>query len=77
MSDNYVIYSMVIGKKTLFDLTRRFKECHFAISFESHNLLSLPQVRGFNKHSFTNTRIIGLIYNAANLIKSYQALSNN
>ena len=68
---------MVIGKKTLFDLTRRFKQCHFAILFESCTLLRLPRVRGFNKRSFTNTRIIGLIYEAAHLTECNETLGNN
>ena len=68
---------MVIGKKTLFDLTRGFKQCHFVISFESGTLLRLPRIRGLNKRSFTNTRIIGLIYEAAHLTESNQSLINN
>ena len=74
---NYLIYSMVIGKKTLFDLTRRFKQCHFVISFESRTLLRLPRIRGFNKRSFTYIRIIDLIYEAAHLTDRNQTLSNN
>ena len=68
---------MVIGKKGLFDLTRRFKQCHFVVSSESCTLLRLPRIRGFNKRSFTNTRIIDLIYEAAHLTESNQTLSNN
>ena len=68
---------MVIGKKTLFDLTRRFRQCHFVISFESRTLLRLPRIQGFDKRSFTNTRIIDLIYEAAHLTESNQTLSNN
>ena len=78
MSKNYVTYSMVISKKTLFDLTRRLKQCHFVISFESRTLLRLlPRIRGFNKRSFTNTRIIGLIYDATHVTESNETLSNN
>ena len=77
LSKNDVIYSIVIGKKFLFDLKRSFKQCHFVISSESRTLLRLPQTQGFNKRSFTNTRIIGLIYETAHLTESNQTLSNN
>ena len=68
---------MVIGKKALLDLTRRFKHCHFVVSSESCTLLRLPRIRGFSKSSFTNTRIIDSISEAAHLTESNQTLSNN
>ena len=68
---------MVIDRKTLFDLTQSFKQCHFVILFESRTLLRLPRIRGFNKLSLTYTRITGLIYEAAHLTESSQTLSNS
>ena len=65
----------MIRKKTLFDLTRKFK--YFVISFESCILLRLQRIRGFNNRYFTNTIIIGLIYETAHLTESNETLSDN
>ena len=67
---------MVICKKTLFDLTRRFKQWHFVLLSESRTLLTLQRIQGFNKCSFTNARINGLVYKAALLTESNETLSN-
>ena len=65
----------MIRKKTLFDLTRKFK--YFVTSFESCSLLRLQRIRGFNNRYFTNTIIIGLIYEAAHLTESNETLSDS